>query len=243
MIRLDGVTKSYGNIPALRDISLRIPAGTITAIAGEDGAGKSTLLKSIVGLVGIDAGRILFKGEPVSDGFRGLRRATGFMPEKFSLYPDLTVSETLDFVADIHGLARSARESRKAALLQRTELAGFKNRRAGALSGGMRQKLALITAMIHGPELLILDEPTTGIDPLSRGEILQMVSDLKSEGQTIIWSTSDLEEAENADEFLYLWRGRSIVAGNVLRLKQDHALTLEDICLLSERQAQGASTS
>lgn len=242
MIRLEGVSKSYGNIHALQDISLHVPAGTIAAVAGEDGSGKSTLLRSMVGLAKIDAGRILFNGEPVSDGFRGLRRAAGFMPEKFSLYPDLTVSETLDFVADIHGLAPAARRERKAELLRRTGLGGFAARRAGALSGGMRQKLALMAALIHDPRLLVLDEPTMGLDPLSRIEILRLVSALKGEGRTIILSTADLEEARKGDVFFYLQRGLLLVSGNVLELERDSGLSLEDLCILRERQGSGDAT-
>jgi len=241
MLRLEGVSKSYGKIAALRDVSLRLPAGTLAAVAGEDGAGKTTLLKCVIGLAKTNSGLIFFEGAPVSDGFVGLRRAAGFMPEKFSLYPDLTVSETLDFAADIHGLTLSVRRERKEKLLRRMALAGFEKRRAGALSGGMRQKLALMAAMIHEPRLLVLDEPTEGLDPLSRIEILRMLTELKAEGRTILFSTTNIEEAEAADAFFYLVNGRLRLSGSVLDLKRAFGLSLENICALEEGRERDPS--
>jgi len=144
------------------------------------------------------------------------------MPEKSALYPDLTVAETLRFVADIHGLPRSQSRREIAGLLAWSALAAFADRTAAALSGGMRQKLALCVALVPSPEILILDEPTTGIDPLSRREVGRLIEGLRAKGKAVLMSTSDLSEAESADAILYLKDGRAVLQGRVARLKAEH---------------------
>ena len=243
MIRLEKVSKSFGKTRILEGISLELKPGILTVVAGADGAGKSTLLKAVVGLARIDDGRIFFRGLPIGNDFRDIRRATGYMPEKSSLYPDLTVGETLSFTAEIHGLARADADSAILRLLERTELAPFAGRRTADLSGGMRRKLALCAALLCSPEILILDEPTAGIDPLSRMEVARMIAELKAEGKSILMSTSDLREAEAADEMLYLQGGRTILQDSVPRLRTgadpEVPLSLEEICLSAEREQEG----
>jgi ABC-2 type transport system ATP-binding protein len=243
MIRLEDVSKSYGTSQALDRVSLDLSPGTLFVVAGADGAGKTTLLKAIVGLVRIDAGRIYYRGRPIEKGFKDLRRATGYMPEKSSLYPDLTIGETLRFTAEIHRLPRPEADRTIRGLLEKTGLEPFIGRRTAALSGGMRQKLALCAALLPSPEILILDEPTAGIDPLSRLEVARMIAGLKAEGKAVLMSTSDLHEAEEADEILYLKHGRTILRDTVRRLKERSEertpSSLEDICLFAEHGPQG----
>jgi ABC-2 type transport system ATP-binding protein len=219
MIRFEGVTKSFGGVRAIDGLSLDVPAGAVTAVAGADGAGKSTLLRAAVGLVRIDGGRILFDGTPVDAGFRDVRRAAGYMPEKSALYPDLSVGETLRFVADIHGLPRARRRRLIEDLLAWSALAPFSGRSVAALSGGMRQKLALCAALIPGPRILVLDEPTTGLDPNSRRDVARLIVGLKAEGKAVLMSTSNLADAETADALLYLKEGRAVLQGGVAGLK------------------------
>jgi len=246
MIRLEGVSKSFGKSRVLDRVSLELRPGTVLVVAGADGAGKTTLFKAVIGLVRIDGGQIYFRGQPVRGGFGDVRRATGYMPEKSSLYPDLTIGETLRFTAEIYGLPRPDADRTIRRLLTQTGLEPFTDRRTAALSGGMRQKLALCNALLPGPEILILDEPTAGIDPLSRIEVARMISALGAEGKAVLMSTSDLHEAEAADEILYLERGRTILQGNVRRLKERSGAktqpSLEEICLFAEHEREGCPT-
>lgn len=218
MIRFEGIFKAFGAVRALDGVSLEVPAGAVTVVAGPEGAGKSTLLKSAIGLVRLDGGRILLRGRPVGRDFSDIRRVAGYVPEKNALYPDLTVRETLLFAADIHGLDRRRSRSVISDLLAWSGLAPFEKRTVAALSGGMRQKLALCAALVPSPEILILDEPTTGIDPLSRGDVGRLIADLKTEGRTVLMSTADLSEVEAADAILYLDEGRTVLQGDVAAL-------------------------
>lgn len=146
---------------------------------------------------------------------------TGYMPERFSLYMDLSVEENMNFFADVYGVEKSRRERRKKALLEKTGMIRFRGRRAGALSGGMKQKLALSTILLAEPEFIILDEPTTGVDPLSRIEFFNIIQELKGEGKTIIISTPYLDEAEQGDDIVFLKEGRIIEKGSLENLKRD----------------------
>ena len=189
ILRVENLSKSYGRLPAVDGISFTVRPGSLTILAGADGAGKSTLIKLILGLVRRDEGRILLEGKPLGNDHSRLTRVTGYMPERFSLYPDLSVEENLNFFADIHRVVRKRREELKQRLLETTGMHPFRGRRAGALSGGMKQKLALSCILLSSPRLLLLDEPTTGVDPLSRIEFFRIIEDLKNEGRTVIVST------------------------------------------------------
>jgi ABC-2 type transport system ATP-binding protein len=213
MIRFEDVSKSFKGTRALAGVSLDVSAGAVIVVAGPDGAGKSTLLKAAVGLVRIDTGRILFRGRPVRPGFEEVRRAAGYMPEKSALYPDLTAAETLRFVAAIYGLSRVRSLSTVERLLDWSALAPFAGRRTAALSGGMRQKLALCAALVPDPGVLVLDEPATGLDPLMRIEVGRLIAGLRSEGKAILMSVSDLDDAGPADTVLRLEAGRVVGRG------------------------------
>ncbi len=221
MIQLEKVSKSFGGIEAVKEVSFAIPASKITIVAGADGAGKSTLFKMIVGLVKKESGRILLNGEEVGGDYAKITGVTGYMPERFSLYPDLSVDENMNFFADIYGVPLKKREERKRTLLEKTGMLEFRKRRAGALSGGMKQKLALCTILLSAPRLIILDEPTTGVDPLSRIEFFNIIDRLQEEGKTIAISTPYLDEAEQGDYIVFLKDGRVIGKDTIARLKRD----------------------
>lgn len=220
MIRLEGVSKSFGEIAALHEVSLEIPESQVTIIAGADGAGKSTLFKTLVGLVKKDSGGIFLGGEDIGENYGKMTAVTGYMPERFSLYPDLSVEENLNFFSDIHQVPFNIREKRKQRLLETTGMLPFKRRRAGALSGGMKQKLSLSCILLSAPRFIILDEPTTGVDPLSRIEFFNIIKDLKAEGKTIAISTPYLDEAEQGDYIIFLKDGRVIKQDTISRLKE-----------------------
>jgi ABC-2 type transport system ATP-binding protein len=219
IIEIRNLSKSFGAIPALRHISLVIWPGTLTVIAGPDGSGKSTLLKCALGLVGSDAGEIIFKGQSVGKDFRKLRALSAYMSERFSLYPDLTVEENLDFYAAIQGVPKAQQKEMKGQLLARTGLEPFRRRLASALSGGLKQKLALAAALVSSPEILWLDEPTTGIDPVSRLEFFEIIESFKKEGRTIILTTPYLDEAERGDEVIFFQAGKIIKKGSIAEMK------------------------
>jgi ABC-2 type transport system ATP-binding protein len=220
MIRLEHVSKSFAAIHAVKDVSLAIKKGAITIVSGADGAGKSTIFKMLVGLIKKDAGDIFLNGENINNDYARITSVCGYMPEKFSLYVDLSVEENLNFFADIQKVPRRRREELKQRLLEKTGMLPFKKRRTGALSGGMKQKLALSAILLSSPELIILDEPTTGVDPLSRIEFFAIIEDLKKEGKTIVMSTPYLDEAEKGDFVVLLKNGRVMVQDSIAMLRK-----------------------
>lgn len=221
MIELKNLSRSFGDIAAVQDLSFEIPTSQITIITGADGAGKSTLFKMLVGLVRKDRGNIFLKGEDIGSNYSKMTSITGYMPERFSLYPDLSVEENLNFFADIHQVPLKKREERKQALLEKTGMLPFKARRARDLSGGMKQKLALASILLSAPQFIILDEPTTGVDPLSRIEFFNIIKDLKAEGKTIAISTPYLDEAEQGDYIVFLKEGKVIKKDSIENLKKN----------------------
>jgi ABC-type multidrug transport system ATPase subunit len=211
MIEVRGVSKRYGEVQALRDLSISVPRGELFGLIGPDGAGKSTLFRMLVTLLLPDAGTLLFDGRDVVQDYRHVRRNVGYMPGTFSLYQDLSVRENLDFFASV--FRTSVAENR--ALVQDiyVMLEPFAKRRAGALSGGMKQKLALCCALIHKPLVLVLDEPTTGVDAVSRREFWDILQGLKREGITILVSTPYMDEAARCDRVGLLHDGRLLRTG------------------------------
>jgi ABC-type multidrug transport system ATPase subunit len=220
MVKLDNISRSFGDIAAVQDVSFEIPASQITIITGADGAGKSTLFKILVGLVRKDRGDIFLKSENIGSDYSKMMSITGYMPERFSLYPDLSVEENLNFFADIHRVPLKKREERKHVFLAKTGMLPFKARRARDLSGGMKQKLALASILLSAPQFIILDEPTTGVDPLSRIEFFNIIKDLKAEGKTIAISTPYLDEAEQGDYIVFLKEGKVIKKDSIENLKK-----------------------
>ena len=214
MIRVQGASKAFGPVQAYRDISLEVARGQMFGIIGPDGAGKTTLIRSLVSLLHPDAGTIEVLGHSTSTQARAIRSQVGYMPQRFSLYQDLSVQQNLHFFAGLFGIPRSQREERLRELYRFSRLETFRHRRAGALSGGMKQKLALSCNLIHRPSLLILDEPTFGVDPVSREEFWQLLAQIRTEGATIVCSTPYMDEAERFDRLVFLHQGRLVASGS-----------------------------
>ena len=206
VVQASGVKRRFGAIHALDDVSLEIAPGEMFGVIGPDGAGKTTLLRVICGLLAPDAGTVRVAD---ADPFRAHRIATsaiGYLSQRFSLYGDLSIDENVEFFARIHGV-RDFR-ARRSRLLDLTGLAPFHNRLADKLSGGMKQKLALACTLVHEPRILVLDEPTTGVDPVSRREFWKLLAEFRAQGLTIIVATPYLDEAERCTRVLLLDRGR-----------------------------------
>lgn len=204
-ISIQNLSKSYGNVQALKAISFEVQQGELFGLIGPDGAGKSTLYRILTTLLLADQGKAEVMGLDVVNDFREIRNRIGYMPGRFSLYQDLTVEENLDFFATIFGTTIEANyELVKDIYVQ---LEPFKTRPAGKLSGGMKQKLALCCALIHKPEVLFLDEPTTGVDPVSRKEFWQMLKRLKDQGIAILVSTPYMDEAALCDRIAMIQKG------------------------------------
>jgi ABC-type multidrug transport system ATPase subunit len=206
-ISLRDVRHAYGKgPPVLVDVDLDVRAGEVHGLVGADGAGKSTLLSLCIGQLPLQGGRVEVLGRNPSDP--ALRDEIAYMPQGFGLYMDLSVQENVAFFADLHGLARAEAARRVADLLARTGLHGFEGRRAGALSGGMMQKLALACALVAEPRAMFLDEPTTGVDPLSRRAFWQLLDRVRGEGVAILYATANMDEAERCDRVSVLETGR-----------------------------------
>jgi ABC-2 type transport system ATP-binding protein len=198
-----GVSVEFDGYAALDDISLEIPAGSVTAIVGGDGAGKSTLLRCLVGLVSPARGTV----------HRPPKDQIGYMPATSGTWRSLTVDENVDFIARSYGVGRSELAERRQQLLTRAALDEVGDREAGDLSGGMRQKLGFCLAMIHEPTLLVLDEPTTGVDVVSRVQLWRLIAEAATAGAAVVMATTYLDEAERAASVLVLDRGKQILAG------------------------------
>jgi drug efflux transport system ATP-binding protein len=216
LVRIEGLTKRFTaeGAAALDGISATIEAGQVTGLVGPDGAGKTTLMRLMAGLLAPSLGKLEVCGFDTLRQAQALREAIGYMPQRFGLYEDLSVLENLDLYADLRGVVGRARKETFERLLAFTDLARFTDRRAGALSGGMKQKLGLACAMLRSPRLLLLDEPSVGVDPISRRELWQMVYTLIEEGVGVVWSTAYLDEAENCAEVIVLNAGRTLYQGD-----------------------------
>lgn len=201
-------------VRALDNVSFDARHGTLTALVGPDGAGKTTLIRLIAGLIAPDEGTLSVLGLDVVKEPQAVQDRIGYMPQKFGLYEDLTVQENLDLYADLHGIGVAERQRQYARLLEMTALAPFTRRLAGQLSGGMKQKLGLACTLVRSPELILLDEPTVGVDPLSRRELWKIILRLvKEEGLTVLLSTSYLDEAERGDHIVVLHSGHVLAQG------------------------------
>lgn len=213
MIKIKKLTKKFDGIVALDTIDLELAAGKIIGLVGPDGTGKTTLLRLIAGLLKPTTGSIAVNGLDTITEANGVHEIISYMPQKFGLYEDLTVMQNLTLYADLQGLSREERERQFKRLLDFTALAPFTKRYAQNLSGGMKQKLGLACTLLRKPKLLLLDEPTAGVDPISRRELWKMTSELATEGITVIWSTAYLDEAEKCDEVILLSDGKLLFFG------------------------------
>ena len=207
---LDRVTKKYGEVVAARDLSLSVEPGEMFGLIGPDGAGKTTAIRLMCGLLKADGGSVRVLGrDPVKDHLR-VTQSVGYLSQRFSLYGDLTIDENIAFFAEIHGLHMNDPKvkDRSARLLDLTQLVAFRDRLADQLSGGMKQKLALACTLVHEPKVILLDEPTTGVDPVSRREFWKLLSEFLSQGITILMATPYLDEAERCSRVALLHEGQ-----------------------------------
>jgi ABC-2 type transport system ATP-binding protein len=205
-ILFDKVTRRFGRTLAVDDLSLEVGRGEMFGLIGPDGAGKTTTIRLACGLTRADAGRVTTLGVDPIAGHTALTRRAGYLSQRFSLYGDLSVDENIAFFAEIHGVA--GYHGRRDRLLEMTGLAPFRRRPAERLSGGMKQKLALACTLVHQPQLVLLDEPTTGVDPVSRREFWKLLSEFLAEGITIVMATPYLDEAERCSRVALLSGGR-----------------------------------
>ncbi len=212
-IVIDRVDKFFGNVHALRSLSAKIDYSRLTGLAGPDGAGKTTLMRTLTGLLAPDAGCVTLAGFDVVKDNDAIHVASGYMPQRFGLYEDLTVMENLRLYAQLRGMDAGQHADLFARLLDFTRLAPFTSRLAGKLSGGMKQKLGLACALMARPRVLLLDEPGVGVDPVSRQDLWRMVQALTGEGMAVVWSTAYLDEAERCDSVLLLNEGRLVFDG------------------------------
>ncbi|OOH84269.1 ATP-binding cassette domain-containing protein [Leptospirillum ferriphilum] len=217
-ISLRNVVRTFpsprGVVRALDDVSFDVAEGTMTGLIGPDGAGKTTLLRILAGILGADSGNVRILGYDPATEAPALQRQIGYMPQKFGLYEDLTVSENLDFHADLHGVPAERRKELYRPLLSMTALAPFGSRLAGKLSGGMKQKLGVACSLVHAPPLLLLDEPTVGVDPVSRRELWEILTaQVRKKNTTLLVSTAYMDEASRFDRVVILYEGKVLGEG------------------------------
>ena len=212
-IRIENVAKQFDELEALQNLNAEIRAGQLTGLVGPDGAGKTTLMRMLAALMSPSSGSITIAGHDTRREPAAIHSLTGYMPQRFGLYEDLTVQENLNLYADLRVLSRQDKAASFRQLLEFTGLGSFTDRLAGALSGGMKQKLGLACALMGRPRVLLLDEPSVGVDPVSRQDLWNMVQELAGEGMAVVWSTAYLDEAERCDEVLLLEYGKLVYAG------------------------------
>jgi ABC-2 type transport system ATP-binding protein len=206
MVEVKSVSVRFNLVEAVKAVSFHVDSGNIFGLVGSDGAGKSTLLRLIATMIKPSQGEIYINGLNVLTERRKIKNIIGYMPQRFGLYQDLTVEENIDFFMDIFGIPRAERKNKKEKYLGFSNLLPFVDRLAGNLSGGMKQKLGLACVLVHEPKVLILDEPTNGVDPVSRREFWEILRNMKQEGMTILVSTAYLDEGEICDQVALMHR-------------------------------------
>ena len=234
-ITLDRVSKRYGRTDAVRELSLTVAAGEMFGLIGPDGAGKTTTIRLICGLLPPDAGSLRVLGRDPRRDHRALTASVGYLSQRFSLYGDLSVDENIAFFAEIHGVRDYG--ARRTRLLEMMQLTPFRSRLADRLSGGMKQKLALACTLVHEPSLIVLDEPTTGVDPVSRREFWKLLSEFLSQGITIVMATPYLDEAERCTRVALLHDGRLLALDRPDALRATLPGTLFEVIVSDHRRA------
>ncbi|MCB0748084.1 MAG: ABC transporter ATP-binding protein [Ignavibacteriae bacterium] len=229
IIQIDNFSKSYGNLKAVNGISLSIPKGEMFGLVGPDGAGKTTTIRALCGLLKSDSGNISLMDFDIKKNRKDIQNNIGYLSQKFSLYEDLTIDENIEFFAEIHNIKKY--EERRNELLEFTRLTEFRKRQAGRLSGGMKQKLALACSLIHKPKILFLDEPTTGVDPVSRRDFWKILSNLLKEGITIFIFILYLDEAERCNRVALMNKGEIITLDTPAKIKESiNKKVIEIVC-------------
>jgi len=221
LIRTRELTRRFGDLTAVDRLNLDIPKGEVFGLLGPDGAGKTTALRMLCGLVDPTEGAAEVAGFDVGKHPDQVKDNIGYMAQRFGLYRDLSVDENMQFYAELFGIRRSERERMEPELLAMTRMAPFRDRQAGRLSGGMKQKLALMCTLLHRPNVLLLDEPTNGVDPVSRRDFWIILQKLVGEGITVLVTTAYLDEAERCDRIGLMYEGRLIRCAPPAALKQE----------------------
>lgn len=218
-IEATGLSRRFGDVRAVDGVELSIAKGAVFGLLGPDGAGKSTLIRMLATVLRPDAGDAVVEGFSVTKQPGRVTPLIGYMSQKFSLYPDLTVAENIDFFAKLRGVPKDVRRARMQQLLEGMGLAEFVDRQAGRLSGGMKQKLFLASTLMHSPDVLLLDEPTTGVDPVSRREFWRILAGLHRQGTTVLVATPYMDEAERCTDVAFIDAGRIRHRGSPEQIK------------------------
>ena len=228
-VQVNKVSMNFGLVEAVRQVSFDVTQGTIFGLVGSDGAGKSTLLRIIATMIKPASGTILIDGLDAVSEKKQVKKRIGYMPQRFGLYQDLTVNENIDFFMDIYGIRGDERKKRKERYLGFSNLLPFLDRQAGNLSGGMKQKLGLACVLVHEPQMLILDEPTNGVDPVSRMEFWDILNQMRQNGMTILVSTAYLDEGEKCDSVGLMHRSQLLVKAPPAEIRSNFASLEEAI--------------
>lgn len=226
IIEARGLTRKFKALTAVDGLNLQVKEGEILALVGPDGAGKTTTMRMLCGLVKPTSGSVMVAGYDASKSIDAMKDQIGYMAQRFGLYADLTVAENMAFYADLFGIVGNERQELNSRLLQMTRMEPFQNRAAGKLSGGMKQKLALMCTLLHRPRVLFLDEPTNGVDPVSRRDFWAILYGLVKDGLTVFLTTAYLDEAERANRVGFMHQGKLIQLDTPLGLKRG----LREIC-------------
>lgn len=240
-IEASGLRKQFGARVAVDGVDLQVRRGEIYGLIGPDGAGKTTTIRMLCGVLELGAGSARVAGCDVQRDRDTLRERIGYMSQRFSLYPDLTVIENLTFFADLFGVSRAERAELVPALLKFSDLTDFHERPAGLLSGGMKQKLALACTLIHRPEVLFLDEPTTGVDPVARREFWRILYGLLKQGVTVFVSTPYMDEAARCHQVAFMSEGRLLIVDDPRNLQQQLQQTVIELKAMPLEQARAVA--
>ncbi len=238
-VEVESLSRSFGSVEALAGVTFSVERGTVYGIAGPDGSGKTTCLRMLSTVLTPSSGRARILGFDTVESPWQVKDRTGYMSQQFGLYDDLTVEENLSFFAGIYGVTRAALHERAGRLLDFSGMGPFMKRRAGRLSGGMKQKLALMCALVHTPEVLLLDEPTNGVDPVSRRDFWAILHDLVRGGMTVVVSTSYLDEAERCGRVILLHHGRVAADGTPADLRASSGLKVVEVITPEPWKAAG----
>lgn len=237
-IRAKGLSKRFGMVEAVRDLDLNVPTGRIYGFLGPNGSGKSTTIRMLCGLLAPSAGSAEVLGEVVPGGADRLKARIGYMTQKFSLFTDLTIDENLRFMSEIYALAAEGRRRRIAEVIERYRLSPLRKQLAGTLSGGQKQRLALACAVLHKPELLLLDEPTSAVDPQNRRDFWASLFQLAENGTTILVSTHYMDEAERCHRLAILDHGEKVADGTPAELQANTGMQVVEVTATETWRAQ-----